>query len=224
MKYFIIQLAFMLLVGLLLTACGTQGYAISSPSDDMRRWLTYRVEIGDQILQFTIPPGVNGDFLDSPTIPKRIDPQQDETFDKSGSAEIFTRHWDYREGSFSPVVGTLVASIGLGYSQSSLDSLSDLQEEITRDRDLIQQQTIARDPRFRGPSTSPIRFDHVRIAERDALFISYRVLPPNYAVKLDVHHYLTISIRNGVNPGVSREKAQIAADAILRSISIEPKH
>jgi len=222
MRCIVFRFASLLLV-ITLAGCATLSGAASLPSGDTRHWLTYRVEIGDQVLQFSVPPGVNEDFMDPP-VPKRIDLQQPELFDETGSGPtVLSRHWDYRKNMFSPILGTLVAGIGLYYSEQSLGSLTSLKDVVRTHRELIQKQALARDPNDTGPPTPPVRFDSAKIAGKDAWYVSYRMLPSGYVVPLDEHHYLGIGVRNGVNPIDWREDAQAAADAILKSIKIEAK-
>jgi hypothetical protein len=68
----------------ILVACAAIGGPANLLSGDTKNWITYRVDIGDQIVQFTIPLGISKDFLDPP-IPRRIDLEQANIFDTTGS-------------------------------------------------------------------------------------------------------------------------------------------
>ncbi|WP_325143118.1 hypothetical protein [Dokdonella sp.] len=184
--------------------------------------MTYRVDLGDQVLQFAIPPGISEDFLDPP-VPQRIDLQNPNAFDEVGSAGILSRHWDYRKNGFAPHEGTLTAAIAVNFSEKPLDDLSALQGALRRQADLIYKQAVVRDPKYNGPPIPPLRFDPIKVAGRDGWYVSYRVLPSGYVVPLDKHHYLGIGVYNSVTRPDWREDAQAAANAILNSIHIGPK-
>ena len=210
------------LLTIFLAGCATVRGGADQPSGDTRHWITYRVEIGDQVLQFSIPPGVNEDFMDPREVPKRIDVQNPIANDTS-SVGVLLRRWDYRRSPFSPILGTLTASIGLIYSEKPLSDMVSVQEAVKQHNEHMQNLEIARDPKYTGPATPPVRFDSVKISGRDAWYVSFRILPPSYVMPLDNHHYLGIGIDNGVYSGAWRENAQAAADAILKSIKIESK-
>jgi hypothetical protein len=212
-----------LLLASVLTGYATLVGAASLPSGDTQDWVTYHVILGDQILQFEIPPGVNRDFMDTP-VPKRIDLQNRDAFDEAGSAGILSRHWDYRKNCFAPHEGTLTAAIGVNFSEQPLDGLTALRGALRRQADLIYKQALIRDPEYRGPRISPSRFDPAKVAGRDGWHVSYRVLPSGYVVPLDTHHYLGVGIYNSVSRPDWRADAQAAARAILESIRIEPRH
>jgi hypothetical protein len=75
--------------------------AADSPSGNTQKWISYRVVIGDHLLAFRIPPGVNQESLDPPVL-KRVDLNAKGLFDQVGwGPAILSRNWDYQKNSFS---------------------------------------------------------------------------------------------------------------------------
>jgi hypothetical protein len=206
------------------TGCATMSGATSLPSGNTKNWITYHVEIGDQMVQLTIPPGLSKDFLDPP-VPTHIDLLQPGLFDETGlGPRLLSRHWDYRSSSFALVDGTLHAAIWVKYNKKVLSDLSALQAAIKESQELSRIQDVMKGG-YIGPPNPPTRFDATNIGDREGLYVHYKTSLPDYAVAIDDHHYLVIYLdSSGVtNPGW-REDAKAAADAILNSIRIEPKH
>jgi hypothetical protein len=212
-----------MLLAVTLIGCATMGGAASLPSGDTKNWITYRVEVGDQVVQFAIPPGVNEEFLDPP-VSQRIDLEQLGLFDQAGAGpRLLSRHWDYRKGSHGPIGGTLRAYIGLWYVETILNSSNALQAAVVESNELRRTKDV-----LQGGSGGPpdkISFEPAVLGGREALLVRHQTSPSNYAVTLDAHHYLLVYISgNYVTEPGWREDAKAAAEAILNSIRIEPKH
>lgn len=206
-----------------LVGCATMSVATNLPSGDTKNWITYQVEVGDQVVQFTIPPGLSKDFLDPP-VPHRIDLQQSGLFDQTGSGpRLLSRHWDYRSNPTALVDGSLHAAIWVKRNEKILNDLSALAAAVREGYDLSRAKDIMGGG-YIGPPNPPIRFDAANIGSRHGLYIHYKTALPDYAVTIDDHHYLVIYIdSSGVTQPGWREDAKAAADAILQSIRIEPK-
>jgi hypothetical protein len=214
---------FAVLLALALAGCAAMSVAASLPSGDTRNWKTYQVEVGDQVIQFTIPPGVSKDFLDPP-VPSQIDLQQPGLFDKTGRGpRILSRHWDYRSSPFALVDGTLNAVIWVKYSEKSLIDLSALQLVVSEGQELSRMKDLVKGG-YTGPPNPPTKFDSANVGGRQGLYVHYQTSLPDYVVAIASHHYLVIYIdSSGVSRPDWRADAKAAADAILRSIQIEPK-
>lgn len=206
-----------------LTGCATIGGAVGLPSGDTKNWITYRVDVGDQIVQFTIPPGLSKGFLDPP-VPQRIDFKQQALFDETGNGpEILSRHWDYRSSPFALVDGTLEAAIGVRHSEKTLNILTALQTAISESQEFSRIKDVMKGG-YTGPPNPPTRFDAIRVGGRQGFYVHYRTSLPDYVVTIDDHHYLVIYIdSSGVTRRDWREDAKAAADAILQSIRIESR-
>ena len=211
------------LMAVTLVGCATMGTATDLPSGDTKNWITYRVEVSDQIVQFTIPPGVNNDFLDPPVL-QRIDLQQHGLFDETGQGpRILSRHWDYRGSPFALVDGTLVAKILLIQSEKPLSDLSALQAAISERQALLHKKDV-NSGEYTGPPNPPTSFEFTNVGGRQGFKVHYTTTLPDYAVAIDDHHYLIIYLdSSGVARPGWREDARAAANAIFQSLSIE-KH
>jgi hypothetical protein len=214
-------------LGLLLTAaligCATMTGAVSLPSGDTKNWITYRVEVGSQVVQFAIPPGVNTNFLDPP-VPQRIDLQQPGLFDQTGSGpRILSRHWDYQRSPTALIDGTLHAAIWVKQNEKILNSLGALELAVRESQELSRAMDVMRGG-YIGPPNPPIKFDAAKVGNHRGLYVHYKSSLPDYAVAIDDHHYLVIYVDStGVTSPGWREDARAAAEAILNSIRIEPK-
>jgi hypothetical protein len=195
--------------------------AASLPSGDIRSWTTYRLEVGDQVVQFTIPPGESQDWP-AFEIPRRIDLEKPDMFDRANAGPgLLRRFWDYRTSRFAHVDGTLRAYIQLWQSEKTLDDAVALQGALDENAKLSRIKEM-----MQGGSGGPpdaMRFESTVVAGRAGLLVHHQTSPANYAVSLDAHHYLTIYVSGSsvTRPGW-REDARAAADAILQSIRIEP--
>ena len=213
--------ATVLLALLALAGCQAVVTAAGRPSADISRWMTYRVEVGAQIVQFSIPPGESRE-ISAFTIPTRIDPSRADLFDETlAGPALLSRMWDYRESRFVVVDGSLSAGITVNRSDRPLDSLDALKAAVEDADKLYVGKMYAEEGRRRA-SDKPVRFDPVRIADRDAWRVTYEISGSHYVVPFDRYHYLGISLRSG---GFTRDDwradANAAAGAILKSIRIE---
>ena len=205
-----------------LTGCIAMEAAASLPSGDTKNWKTYRVEVGDQVVQFTIPPEESSDFP-SFEIPQRIDLAQAGIFNQAQiGPKLLNRYWDYRTSRFAAVNGTLHAYILLWRSEGLLDSVDALRGAIEDNGKLLKMKELA--DGGRGGPPDAVRFETATVGGRTGLLEIHQITSPSYVVPVDPHHYLTISISVGVANPDWRADAQGAADAILKSIRIEPKH
>ena len=197
--------------------------AAGRPSADVSQWTTYRVEVGAQIVQFSIPPGESRE-VSAFAIPTRIDPSRADLFDETlAGPALLSRMWDYRESRFVVVDGSLSAGITVNRSDRPLDSLDGLKAAVEDANQLYVMKMYAEEGR-RQSSNKPVQFDLVRIADRSAWRVNYQLTGPRYVVPLDRYQYLGISLRSG---GFTRDDwradAKAAADAILKSIRIESR-
>jgi len=211
-----------MLLTVTLVGCATMSGAASLPSGDTRDWITYRVEVGEHVVRFTIPPGVNEEFLDPP-VPERVDLEQSGLFDQAGAGpRLLSRHWDYRNGSRGPIGGTLRAYIGLWHVQTILNSSNALQAAVIESNEQRRTKDV-----LQGGSGGPpdnLSFEPTVLGGREALLVHHQTSPANYAVTLDAHHYLLVYISgNHVTEPRWRKDAKEATDAILNSIRIEPR-
>lgn len=211
------------LLTVVLIGCATMTGAVSLPSGNTKSWITYRVEVGDEVVRFTIPPGANTDFLDPP-VPQRIDLQQPGLFDQTGlGPRLLSRHWDYRSSATALVDGTLHAAIWVKRSEKVLNGLSALEAAVREGQELSRAKDVLKGG-YIGPPNPPIKFDATNVGNRHGLYIHYKTSLPDYAVVLDDHHYLVIYVdSSGVTSPAWCEDAKAAAEAILNSIRIEPK-
>ena len=206
---------------LLLVGCVMMSSVNDLPSGDTRQWKTYRIEVGDQIVQFTIPPSESPDWP-AIDIPKKVDLTQPGIFNQANEGpKLLVRFWDYRTSRYAQVYGTLRASILLWRSDIELRTLTDLQAASESNDLLIASRDIAMGGRA-GPK-DPKRYGPVDIGGRSGLRVLHRITSPHYIVPVDSHNYLTISIDADVTTPGWREDGQAAATAILQSIKIESK-
>jgi len=196
-------------------------HAAKGPDGDTKRWKTYRVEIGAHIVQFTIPPGESKD-LPPFEIPSRIDLTRDGIFNQALiGPRLLQRGWDYREGRFSQVDGSLTARIGLRRSEKPLDDAAALQEAVKESSRLFAMKEYL-ESGSAGQSDNPDGFSPAVVGGRNAWRASYELSQPALVVALDETHYLKITLRyGGVTDPKSRAAAKAAAAAILDSIRIE---
>ncbi len=213
--------ATVLLALLAMTGCQAVIVAAGRPSEDVSRWTTYRVEVGAQTVQFSIPPGESRE-VSAFTIPARIDLTRADLFDETlAGPALLSRMWDYRESRFVAVDGSLSAGISVNRSDRPLDSLDALKAAVEDANKLYVMKMYAEEGRRRA-SNKPVRFDPVRVADRDAWSVTYELSEPRYVVPFDRYHYLGISLRSsGFSRADWRADAQAAADAILKLIRIE---
>ena len=199
-----------------LFGCAANGSAANFPSGNVKSWLAYSVIIGDHVVRFAIPPGINDDFLDSP-VPQAINLEQPGLFDETGEGpRLLSRHWSYKKSRFDSAPGILTAYIGLKSSKIILRDMSDLQAAV------IEHERLRRIKDDSGPPDH-LSFEQVRLNAGDALLIYHQISPPTFAVPLDAHHFLLIYINgNDVSEPEWREDARAAAKAILDSIRIDP--
>ncbi len=212
------------LLAFALVGCAVMGVAASLPSGDTKSWKTYSVEVGDQVVQFTIPPGVSKDFLDPP-VTQHIDLQQPGLFDQTGlGPRLLSRHWDYRSSPFALVDGTLHAAIWLKNSEKPLTDSNALRAAVSEGQELSRIKDVMNGG-YTGPPNPATKFDATSVGGRQGFYVHYQTSLPDYVVAIDSHHYLVIYVdSSGVTHAGWREDAKAAANAILNSIRIEPKH
>lgn len=207
-----------------LAGCVAMSVASGLPSGETKNWITYRVVVGDQVVRFAIPPGINEEFLDPP-VPQRIDLLKPGIFDQAGlGPRLLSRHWDYRSSPTALVDGTLHAAIWLKSSEKPLVDSGALQAAVREGQELSRAKDVLSGG-YTGPPNPVIRFDATNVGGRQGFYVHYQTSLPDYVVAIDSHHYLVVYIdSSGVtNPGW-REDAKAAAGAILNSIRIEPEH
>lgn len=199
-----------------MAGCAAISRAADFPSGNVKGWLAYSVIIGDQVVRFSIPPGVNNDFLDPP-VPEVINLEQSELFDETGEGpKLLSRHWAYKKSRFDSTPGILTAYIGLKSSKYVLRGIEDLQQAV------IEHERLRRIKDDGGPPEQ-LSFQQVHLNVGDALLIRHKTSPSTFAVTLDAHHFLLVYVSgNDVSEPGWREDAQAAAKAILDSIRIEP--
>ena len=127
---------------MLLAGCATVSLAGDLPSGDTKHWKTYRVEVGDQVVQFTIPLGESSDWP-VVEIPRRIDLGQPRVFNQTGEGpKLLARFWDYRASRFANVDGTLRAYIVLWQSELELRDSAALQAASEESSVLVKAKEI----------------------------------------------------------------------------------
>lgn len=190
------------------------------PSGDMKDWASYRIDVGNQVVRFEIPPDESPDFP-AFEIPKHIDLSKSGIFDQAGGGpELLARYWDYRTSRNGQVEGTLSTYIRIWHSEKALV------DENALSATLIENANLQRiKEKLQGGTGGPhntMKFELAAIAGKQGLLVRNETSPAHYAVVLDAHHYLTIYINGAevTRPGW-RENAQAAAAAILKSIRIE---
>lgn len=209
-----------MVLAVVLMGCAAMSGAASLPTSDTKNWVTYRVEVGDQVVQFTIPPGESPDWP-AFAIPKRIDLKNPDIFDRANTGPgLLRRFWDYRTSRISQADGTLRAYILLWQSEKTLNDTAALQAAVEENAQLTRTKEV-----MQGDSRGPrdvMRFEPAVVGGRTGLLVHHQTSPAHYAVTLDAHHYLTIYVSGSsvTRPGW-REDARAAADAILQSIRIE---
>lgn len=211
---------FLALLGCLLSV-GCGGVAISStrPTADTRTWKTYRVQVDDQIVQFTVPPGESGDYPVF-NIPQRLDLGGRGVFDEIGLGPyLLRRHWEYRSSRFVHADGGLHANIGLRRSEHSLIGDDALKTAVI-ENNLRFEETDGVVPEAQNV---PIQFYPLTIGERSWIRVRYRLSGYEYVTPLDDRNYIEVSISVG---GFTRQDwradAEAAANVILQSIRIFP--
>jgi len=206
---------------LLFVGCAAMSAAAGLPSGDMRDWKTYRIEVGEQFIQFAIPPNESPDWpkID---IPKKIDLTQAGIFNQVNEGpKLLLRFWDYRTSRYAQVYGTLRASILLWYSDRELRSVADLQAASDSNDVLMVTRDIVTGGNP-GPK-DPKRYEAVSIGGRASLRVQHKITSPHYIVPIGIHHYLTVSVDADVVRSGWQEDANAAAVAILQSIKIGSK-
>lgn len=204
-----------------LVVCGVMNVSASHPSANTGEWKTYNIEVGNQIVSFMAPLGESADYPEF-TVPKHVVIDRQGVFNSVNSGpDLLIRHWDYRKNRFETIYGTLSANIHLYRSSIVIRNTDDLLAAVKQnDRLDIERRTVDLGrPVF---ADSIVRADIVKVADRNALLVDYKVTRGIYYVPLDANHYLSISIdASGVTQPGWHEDAQAAADAMLRSIRIE---
>lgn len=217
-----IKYLFITAVVTLLAACQSLAMGLGKPSGDTRNWKTYRVEVGQRVVQFSIPPGESREFPNY-TIPKRIDLNREDLFDIALEGPgLLSRVWDYRSSSFVPVDGSLSVGMSVSRSQHPLDDLTTLRRAVEESSRLQAIKVYVEEGRT-PPSDKPVRFEHARVAGREGWKVTYEFTGQQYVAVLDRHHYLGIYIRQNVSREDWRADAKAAVAAILNSIRIEPR-
>lgn len=205
-----------------LSGCGLAVGTKVRPSGDTKSWITHRVDIGDYVVQFTIPPGVSEVWLDPP-VPLGVILGAPGVFDETGlGPELLSRHWDYQKNFYAHVDGTLTARIWLMSSEVKLIDLKSLESAIVETERRIHEKRSS-DGGTRWPPVVPEVFEPRNIAGRQGLHVHYSISLPDYAVAIDEHHYLMFYARHSVSFPEWRKDANAAVDAIVKSIRIEPK-
>jgi len=204
-----------------LMSVGCAGIATSStrPTADTRTWKTYRVQVDDQIVQFTVPPGESGDY---PVfkIPQRLDLGGRGVFDDIGlGPDLLRRHWEYRSSRFVHADGALHALIGFSRSEHPLVGDDALKTAVI-ENNLRFEETDGVVPEAQNV---PVQFYPLTIGERHWIRVRYRLSGLEYVTPFDDRNYIEVSVRAG---GFTRQDwradAEAAANAILQSIRILP--
>ena len=207
----------------LMTLAGCQVMAVEAgrPTGDAKTWTTYRVDVGEHVVQFSIPPGESREYPTF-TIPARIDLADAGIFDEAlNGPALLDRVWDYRSSRFVPVDGTLRAGIWVCRSERPLDDLEALKRAVEESSRLFAVKMYVEEGRSR-PSDSPVQFDFVRIGNEHGLRVRYELSGPSYAVRLDQQHYLLVTVDHaGFTQQDWQDDAKASADSILNSIRID---
>ena len=208
---------------MMLAGCQAVAVAAGRPTGDTKTWKTYRVDVGEHVVQFSIPPGESREFPNY-TIPARIDLAGEGMFDEAlDGPALLNRVWDYRSSRFVQVDGSLSASISVSRSEQPLDDLEALRRAVEESSRLYAMKMYVEEGRSR-PSDIPERFDLVRIGNQDGWRVRYELSGPSYAVRLDQHHYLVVTLDYaGFTKQDWQTDAKAAADSILRSIRIDSR-
>jgi hypothetical protein len=205
---------------LLLAACASVSAVGSLPSGDTRQWKTYRVEVGDQIVQFTIPLGESPDWPEF-EIPKKIDLANPKLFNQMNQGpDLLSRFWDYRTSRYGKVEGTLRAIVIVWSSELEIRNEESLKDaEIGNDQ--LEKMKDVMEGRKRAPNEK--RYEQAELGNRKGFLVHQRISDSYYLVPIDHHHYLSVYVGSSVARPGWREDAHAAVAAILQSIKIEPK-
>lgn len=212
-----------LILCLLLAGCQANVLAKSPLLGDAEQWSAYRVQVADQIVEFTIPPKESKAFVGF-RIPERIDLDSDRSvFDEVGKGpDLLRRFWDYRASRFSPVDGTLEAIIGIYLSEYPLDDVIALRNALESSSRRFAEKMLREEGHPRAPN--PV----VGLAPAEFLGegwfrVDYKLSGSYYVTRLDRIHFLKVAVRpNGFSRNDWQEDAQAAGQRILRSIRIYP--
>jgi len=201
----------------LTTGCQSAGYR---PTGDTARWITHRVDLGETIVEFSIPPGESPEFSAFP-VPSRVDVTRSDLFDQAlQGPRLLYSAWDYRSGAMSAVDGTLTAYMQIHRSERPLDSMQALKHAIEERGRLIATLEYAESGRS-GPSNFPVQFDRVTVGGREALRVRFEITRPSYAVVVGRHAYLMFNLgSSSVQRPDWKKDAEAARDAIFESIRI----
>ena len=204
---------------LLLTACVTVSPG-SLPSGDTRQWKAYRVEIGDQVVQFAIPPGESPDWPEF-EVPKKVDLTNFGQFNQMNQGpDLLSRFWDYQTLRYRNVEGTLRAIIIVWNSELEIRDEETLKAAETNN-DQLEKTKDAMEGRKRAPNEK--RYEPAELGGKKGFLVHQRISDSYYVVPVDHHHYLSVYVGADVARPGWREDAQAAADAILKSIKINSK-
>jgi len=216
----LLQRFFFVALCLLFAGCATLSPAGSLPSGDTRHWKIHRIEIGNHVVQFTIPTGESSDWP-AFEVPKQIDLSKSKLFnDVNQGPDLLSRFWDYRISRYGDVDGTLRAVIILWNSDRELSDEKELRDGAI-DNDELEKNRDVKNGRKRAPNEK--RYEQTNIAGKKGYLVHQRISGAYYIVPVDLHHYLTIYVGTDVTRSGWREDSKSAAEAILQSIKIEPK-
>lgn len=205
----------------LLTGCVS--VAAERPTGDMKGWKSYRVEIGESIVSFRVPPGESKEFMSRP-VPARIDSANKKLFDEAGiGPNLLDRYWDYKDNKLFGVEGTLRFIIAVRRSNESIENHKALQnavEETSRLSSVLQSLEEGKPL----ASNRPMHYEPVQVAGKDGLLVRFEISPSAYVFAIDQYHYLRISYSaGGFRDPIWRAEALAAAESILQSIRIDPR-
>jgi hypothetical protein len=210
------------IVCLILVACQTMAAVAEHPSADTRDWVVHRVQVDDEIVEFSIPDGGSADFS-AFSVPDKVDLSGADSFDENNEGpSLLRRAWDYRENRYSEVDGTLRVYIGIGLSSRPLKGEGDIKGAILEGSDLYARNMARGRPGLLDP---PVQISKMKLDGVSWTRVDYKLSGTYFVSPIDRYHYLKVSLRAG---GFSRpdwrSDAQAAADAILRSVRIFPLH
>ncbi|HJU40747.1 MAG TPA: hypothetical protein VJ724_14350 [Tahibacter sp.] len=201
-------------------ACQSAGY---KPSGDTSRWIAHRIDLGENTVEFSIPPGESPEFGTFP-VPRAVDVTRAELFDEAlQGPRLLDSAWDYRAGPMSPVDGTLTAHMQIHHSERPLDSMQALQRAIEERSHLREALRYAKSGDS-GLRNLPTRYESVQVGGREAFRIRFEIASPSYAVIVGRHTYLLFAIRSSsIQRPEWKSDADAARDAIFQSIRISPR-
>jgi hypothetical protein len=200
------------------TGCQTVGY---KPTGETHQWIAYRIDLGESVLEFSLPPGESRQFPAFP-IREHVDINRSDLYDDALiGPRLLDRTWDYAPGPLSMVEGTLRAFILLRRSEQALDSMEALKSAIEENSKLEDAARYLESGR-RLPSTLPTQFAMSSVGGQEALKLRAGVPAPVFAVAVGRHAYieLYVQVSDFHKRPDWRKDAEAAHDAIFRSIRI----